>query len=44
MHRFLTALDVESLGLDANTAPGFVGYMLHSHTLSKASVVGYYGR
>lgn len=38
------ALDVESLGVDADAAPGLVGYMINAHTIAKASVIAYYGR
>ncbi|WP_428738809.1 YbhB/YbcL family Raf kinase inhibitor-like protein [Sulfurimonas sp.] len=38
------ALDVDTLGLDANAKAALVGFMLNAHTLSKASVIAYYGR
>ncbi len=38
------ALDIESLGLDKNASAAKVGYYLSKHTLSKASLVAYYGR
>ena len=38
------ALNVESLGLDANTNPAIVGYYLWSNTLARASIVTYYQR
>ncbi len=38
------ALDVASLGLDKNASAAKVGYYLSQHTLSKASLVAYYGR
>jgi len=38
------ALDVDSLGIDKNASPALAGFMMHSHTLAKAAVVGYYSR
>lgn len=38
------ALDVETLGLDKAATPALVGYMLNIHTISKASLISYYGR
>ncbi|WP_198304429.1 YbhB/YbcL family Raf kinase inhibitor-like protein [Arcobacter vandammei] len=46
-HRYIFtvhALDVETLGLDKNANPALVGFMLNSHTISKASVISYFGR
>lgn len=40
----LHALDVESLGLSADTNPAVVGFNLHVHTIQKASLVMYYQR
>jgi len=38
------ALNVEKLGLDANTNPAIVGYYLNNATIQKASIVFYYQR
>jgi Raf kinase inhibitor-like YbhB/YbcL family protein len=38
------ALKVKSLGLKAGATPALVGFYLGPNTLSKASIVGYYGR
>ena len=38
------ALDTPTLSLDVNASPALVGFMLHSHTLAKASLIAYYGR
>lgn len=38
------ALDTAKLDLDQNASPALVGYMLDAHTISKASLVVYYGR
>nr|WP_306458707.1 YbhB/YbcL family Raf kinase inhibitor-like protein [Aliarcobacter vitoriensis] len=38
------ALNVETLGLDKTATPALVGFMLNSHTISKASLISYYGR
>ncbi len=38
------ALDVEKLDLDKNANPALVGYMIHSHTIQKSSLVSYYSR
>ena len=46
-HRYIFtvhALDIESLGLDKNSTPALVGYMLNSHTIAKASIISYYQR
>lgn len=46
-HRYIFtvhALDVETLGLDKNTNAALVGFMLNSHTISKASMISYFGR
>lgn len=46
-HRYIFtvhALDVETLGLDKNANPALVGFMLNSHTISKASMISYFGR
>ncbi len=36
------AVDVESLGLPAETRPAFLGYTLFSHTLARAVIVPTY--
>ncbi|RLA22708.1 MAG: YbhB/YbcL family Raf kinase inhibitor-like protein [Gammaproteobacteria bacterium] len=38
------ALKVKSLGLKSGATPALVGFYLGANTLSKASIVGYYGR
>ncbi|WP_010135719.1 YbhB/YbcL family Raf kinase inhibitor-like protein [Ochrovirga pacifica] len=38
------ALDIQSLGLNANTNAAIVGFNLGNHTLAKASLVAYYKR
>lgn len=46
-HRYVFtvyALDVETLGVDADATPALAGYMLNAHALGKASVMLYYGR
>lgn len=46
-HRYIFtvyALDVDTLGLDKNANGANVGFMLNFHTLSKSSIIGYYGR
>lgn len=46
-HRYVFtvhALNVDHLDLDAKTSPALVGYMLGMHTLSKSTIVSYYGR
>lgn len=34
------AVDVESLGIDANATPAFLGFNLFSHTLARAVITG----
>ncbi len=36
------AVDVESLGLEEQTTPALLGFMLFSHTLGRATIVGRY--
>ncbi len=46
-HRYVFtvhALDVERLDLKSTSNPALVGYYINSHTLSKASLISYYGR
>jgi Raf kinase inhibitor-like YbhB/YbcL family protein len=46
-HRyFLTihALDTEKLDVDANSSSALVGFQIGAHTLSKATLISYYGR
>lgn len=46
-HRYIFtvhALDVDKLDLDKNTNPAVVGFMVNAHTISKASIIAYYGR
>jgi Raf kinase inhibitor-like YbhB/YbcL family protein len=46
-HRYffvVHAVDVESLGLDANATPAFLGFNLFSHTLGRAMIVPWYER
>lgn len=46
-HRYIItvyALDIPTLGLDANATPALVGYYLNSHALGKASILSYFGR
>jgi len=38
------ALDIEAIDLKANANPALVGYYINAHTLSKASLISYYGR
>jgi len=38
------ALDIEKINLDAKANPALVGYYINAHTLSKASLIAYYGR
>ena len=38
------ALDVEKPPVKADTKPPIVGYQINSHTISKASIISYYGR
>jgi len=38
------ALDIKKLDLKATANPALVGYYINSHTLSKASLISYYGR
>lgn len=44
-HRYFTAvhaLDVESLGIPADSTPSFLGFNLFSHTLARAELVPWY--
>ncbi len=46
-HRYITtvyALDVEKLGLDANTDSAMAGYTINSHTIEKSSIITYFKR
>lgn len=46
-HRYIFtvyALDVDKLGLDANSSAAMVGFLLHAHTLGSASLTVRYGR
>jgi len=46
-HAYITtiyALDIDRLGLDENTNPALVGYMINLHTIEKSSIVTYYKR
>ncbi len=46
-HRYIFtihALDVEKLDLKADANPALVGYYINAHTISKASLIAYYGR
>jgi Raf kinase inhibitor-like YbhB/YbcL family protein len=46
-HAYITtiyALDIDKLGLDKNTNPALVGYMINLHTIEKSSIVTYYKR
>jgi len=38
------ALDIEKLPLKADANPALVGFYINAHTLSKASLISYYGR
>jgi len=38
------ALDIEKIDLSEKANPALVGYYINSHTLSKASLIAYYGR
>jgi len=38
------ALDIEKIDLDEKANPALVGYYINAHTLSKASLISYYGR
>ena len=38
------ALDIEKIELDANANAALVGFYINAHTLSKASLISYYGR
>jgi len=38
------ALDTEKIDLDEKANSALVGYMINSHTISKSSLVAYYGR
>lgn len=43
-HRYVVtvfALDTEKLGLDENASPAMVGYTIHQHSLSQASLIFY---
>jgi Raf kinase inhibitor-like YbhB/YbcL family protein len=44
-HRYMTvvhAVDTESLGIDANATPAFLGFNLFLHTLGRAMIVPWY--
>lgn len=44
-HRYFIvvhAVDAESLGIDGNATPAFLGFNLFSHTLARATLVGTY--
>jgi hypothetical protein len=43
-HFQLFAVDLDKLGADANASPALVGFLLHYHTLAKATLTGLYGR
>jgi len=46
-HRYIFtvyALDVDKLPVKADTKPLVVGYQVNAHTISKASIISYYGR
>jgi len=46
-HRYMFtiyALDTEKLDVNAKSDSALVGYMIHSHSIEKASIVSYYGR
>ena len=46
-HRYIFtvyALKVEKLDLDEKALPALVGFILNQHTISKASLMSYYGR
>jgi phosphatidylethanolamine-binding protein (PEBP) family uncharacterized protein len=36
------AVDVESLGLDEDASPAFLGFNLFSHTLARTMIVAWY--
>ncbi|PHR56675.1 MAG: YbhB/YbcL family Raf kinase inhibitor-like protein [Arcobacter sp.] len=38
------ALDIEKIDLKSSANPALVGYYINAHTLSKASLISYYGR
>ena len=38
------ALDIDKIDLNEKSNPALVGYYINSHTLSKASIISYYGR
>ena len=38
------ALDVEKFELDGKQSAAIAGYYINSHTISKASLISYYGR
>jgi len=38
------ALDIEKLELKSDANPALVGYYINAHTISKASLISYYGR
>ena len=45
VHRYFTvvhAVDTESLGIDANATPAFLGFNLFFHTLGRAIIVPWY--
>lgn len=46
-HRYIFtvyALDVEKLGVDADSSPAMVGFFLNQHAIAKASLIAYYSR
>ncbi len=46
-HRYIFtvyALDTRTLGLNKNSNPALVGFVINQHTLAKASLVAYYAR
>lgn len=46
-HRYvftIHALDVDKLDLSSTANPALVGYYINAHSLSKASLISYYGR
>ena len=46
-HRYvftIFAVDVDKLPVDESASAALVGFNLHSHTLTKATLTGFYGR
>ncbi len=46
-HRYVFtvhALDIDKIELKSNANPALVGYYINAHTISKASLISYYGR